>query len=115
MTTPSHIASDPGHSVWVSANAGSGKTKVLTDRVLRLLLGGTHPSKILCITYTNAATAEMKNRIYKQLSSWVALSDTKLKESLLNLSGKNPTEKEVLLARSLFASGAKSTCWVART
>ena len=57
------MASDPLASVWVNASAGTGKTKVLTDRVLRLLLGGTAPERILCITFTKAAAAEMARRI----------------------------------------------------
>jgi len=60
-------AADPKTSTWVSANAGSGKTRVLTDRVARLLLNGTDPQKILCLTYTKAAAAEMQNRL---LSDW---------------------------------------------
>jgi ATP-dependent helicase/nuclease subunit A len=56
-------ASDPMYSVWVEASAGTGKTKVLTDRVLRLLLDGVIPSKILCLTYTKAAAANMQERI----------------------------------------------------
>jgi ATP-dependent helicase/nuclease subunit A len=108
MKSPRHTASDPATSVWVSANAGSGKTKVLTDRVLRLLLQGAHPSKILCLTYTNAATAEMKNRIYKQLSDWVAYDDTRLKESLLDLTGNAPDPEVMNLARALFATVIES-------
>ena len=57
-------------SVWVSANAGSGKTHVLTERVIRLLLDGTDPSKILCLTYTKAAAAVMQNRVFARLSEW---------------------------------------------
>ena len=52
-------ASDPKNSAWVSANAGSGKTFVLARRVIRLLLAGTEPSRILCLTFTKAAAAEM--------------------------------------------------------
>ena len=58
-----HAASDPAVSAWVSASAGSGKTKVLIDRILRLLLSGEDAEKILCLTYTKAAAAEMKNRL----------------------------------------------------
>ncbi|KAB2857810.1 MAG: AAA family ATPase, partial [Bauldia sp.] len=66
-------ASDPAHSAWVSANAGSGKTHVLANRVVRLLLRGTDPAKILCLTYTRAAAANMANRVFAMLSEWTAL------------------------------------------
>ena len=64
-------AADPTKSVWVGASAGSGKTKVLTDRVLNLLLAGTEPTRILCLTFTKAAAAEMSNR-RKQPNRWTA-------------------------------------------
>src|SRR5688572_23021874 len=92
-TTPMRAqltASDPGYSVWVAANAGTGKTKVLTDRVLRLLLAGTAPSRILCITYTKAAAAEMENRIHRTLSDWVALDDAALAGALHRLNDAPP-------------------------
>ena len=66
-------ASDPSASVWVSASAGTGKTRVLTDRVLRLLLSGSAPDQILCLTFTRAAAAEMANRLHGDLSNWVVL------------------------------------------
>lgn len=97
-------ASDPALSVWVSANAGTGKTKVLTDRVLRLLLAGTAPSRILCITYTKAAAAEMENRIHKTLSDWVAMEDGKLAAALRSLTNEAADEKALQRARSLFAT-----------
>ncbi len=68
-------ASAPDTSVWVAASAGTGKTKVLTDRVLRLLLTGTAPQRLLCLTYTKAATAEMATRIASRLSAWAAEPD----------------------------------------
>ena len=71
-------ASDPRNSVWVSANAGSGKTHVLAQRVIRLLLEGTDPSKILCLTYTRAAAANMSNRVFSSLSEWTMLGDAEL-------------------------------------
>ena len=70
----------PGNSVWVSANAGSGKTHVLSRRVIRLLLQGTDPSKILCLTYTRAAAANMAKRVYDDLAGWTALADDELAE-----------------------------------
>ena len=73
-----HKASNPAVSAWVSANAGSGKTHVLTERVIRLLLTGTAPEKILCITFTKAAAANMATRVFDTLSEWTALDDAGL-------------------------------------
>ncbi len=75
-------AATPSASSWVSANAGSGKTRVLTDRVARLLLAGTEPQKILCLTYTKAAAAEMQNRLFKTLGAWAMLDDAPLRAAL---------------------------------
>ncbi|MBN34771.1 MAG: hypothetical protein CMM46_08340 [Rhodospirillaceae bacterium] len=96
--------SDPRRTVWVAASAGTGKTKVLTDRVLRLLLGGTPASRILCLTFTRAAAAEMANRIRGELAGWVALSETDLEADLLALTGEKPTEEQSRQARRLFAT-----------
>lgn len=71
-------ASDPGVSAFVEASAGSGKTKLLTDRMLRLMLGGAHPSKIQCLTFTKAAAAEMALRLQHRLGLWVTLDDAAL-------------------------------------
>ena len=68
-------ASDPAASSWVSANAGTGKTEVLVRRVLRLLLAGSEPQHVLCLTYTKMAAAEMQNRLLGELASWATLSD----------------------------------------
>src|SRR5690349_13542551 len=78
-------ASDPSATVWVNANAGSGKTHVLVDRVIRLMLGGTEPSRIMCLTFTKAAAAEMSNRLFERLSKWIALSDADLCDLLSRL------------------------------
>jgi len=75
-------AADPGASAFVVANAGSGKTKVLIDRVARLLLAGSDPSSILCITYTKAAAAEMQRRLYERLGAWSIADDKKLQMQL---------------------------------
>src|SRR5690606_24941563 len=72
-------AADPEKSVWVSANAGSGKTYVLARRVIRLLLGGADPSRILCLTYTRSAAANMALRVFGDLASWATLSDKDLR------------------------------------
>ena len=100
-------ASNPAYSVWVEASAGTGKTKVLSDRVLRLLIAGTTPSRILCLTYTKAAAVNMKERIYRKLSSWAVAEDKDLENELKELynnplvMAENPSLKE--MARTLFA------------
>jgi ATP-dependent helicase/nuclease subunit A len=96
-------ASDPDQSVWVSANAGSGKTYVLTARVLRLLLSGVKPEEILCLTYTKAAAAEMRGRVAERLGKWTLASDADLARDLTALGGTPPTPGMQLRARSLFA------------
>ena len=98
-------ASDPFISAWVSASAGSGKTKVLTDRVLRLLLAGNAPETILCLTYTKAAAAEMANRLSKTLRDWIGYDDVKLLTSLKDLTGEPEEEltEKIAFARTLFA------------
>ena len=96
-------AAHPKISAWVSANAGSGKTHVLTLRVIRLLLNGTEPARILCLTYTKAAAAVMQTRIFRTLSSWTEFADDKLTEVLLELEGKKPDAKRLDEARRLFA------------
>ncbi|UDQ87577.1 UvrD-helicase domain-containing protein, partial [Xanthobacter autotrophicus] len=71
-------ASHPAVSAWVSANAGSGKTHVLARRVIRLLLAGTPPGRILCLTYTKAAAANMANRVLAILGRWARMDDAAL-------------------------------------
>src|SRR5437763_2974032 len=97
------LASRPGESVWVAASAGTGKTKVLTDRLLALMLGGTNPSHILCLTFTRAAAAEMANRINQRLAAWTTLPPGRLEEELVALTGQFPQEHETARARQLFA------------
>lgn len=97
-------AADPKASTWLSANAGSGKTRVLTDRVARLLLDGVDPQNILCLTYTKAAASEMQNRLFKRLGKWAMMSDTDLKKDLLELGSQDTISNETLSqARTLFA------------
>ena len=88
-------ASDPNNSAWVFASAGSGKTKILTDRVLRLLLEDVSPNKILCLTFTKVAAAEMQQRINAELAKWVLCSAEELKIKLKNLTGQNPKEADL--------------------
>ncbi|MCB9959322.1 MAG: double-strand break repair helicase AddA [Rhodospirillaceae bacterium] len=95
-------ASDPERSAWVSASAGTGKTRVLTDRVLRLLLGGTPPDRLLCITFTKAAAAEMAKRVHATLANWAIWREDKLDGHLAEL-GERPNEALRRRARRLFA------------
>ena len=97
-------AADPTASVWVTASAGTGKTRVLADRVLRLLLGGAAPERILCITFTKAAAAEMIQRIESSLATWaVEADDGVLTAALENLCGTRPDAAQLRRARQLFA------------
>ena len=97
------LAAGPETSVWVSASAGSGKTKVLTDRVLTLLLSGCKPERILCLTFTKAAAAEMANRLSGRLSDWAVKDAAELEEDLVNLLGRAPLAAERQRAGKLFA------------
>src|SRR5947207_855508 len=94
----------PGVSVWVSASAGTGKTKVLTDRLLALMLDGTDPSRILCLTFTRAAAAEMANRINARLAAWTTLPPGHLEQELVALTGRFPEADDIARARQLFAA-----------
>jgi ATP-dependent helicase/nuclease subunit A len=102
-TKAQHDASDPLASAWVGANAGAGKTHVLKMRVLRLLLAGVQPERILCLTYTKAAAAEMAQRVFRELASWSTMDATGLANELATLFGRAPTEPEAMAARQLFA------------
>jgi len=93
----------PSVSVFVSANAGAGKTSLLTNRVVSLLLHGVNPSQILCLTFTNAAAAEMKTRVLKVLGQWVMAKDDLLKDTLKGVLGHTPDDRLVKRARTLFA------------
>jgi ATP-dependent helicase/nuclease subunit A len=97
------LATTPGHSAWVEANAGTGKTKVLTDRVTRLLLDGVRPERILCLTFTKAAAAEMRNRLSGQLGRWAMADDALLDKGITELIAEPPTPAQRVLARRLFA------------
>ena len=90
-------------SVWVAASAGTGKTKVLTDRLLALMLGGTDPAHLLCLTFTRAAAAEMANRVNERLAAWTTLPPGRLSQELVELTGRFPLEHEIARARQLFA------------
>ncbi len=97
-------AADPRTSTWLAANAGSGKTRVLTDRVARLLLEGVSPQNILCLTYTKAAAAEMQNRLFKRLGEWAMMADEALRDDLRLLGVDRSIGADDLRdARTLFA------------
>lgn len=96
------IASSPEFSVITRANAGTGKTKVLVSRVLRLFLQNIPPSKILCLTYTKPAAGEMINRINSTLKSWLKLSDDELSREIKELTGEIPSDEVLLRARTLY-------------
>ncbi len=98
-------AADPGNSVFVTANAGSGKTKVLVDRIARLLLEGSQPSAFLCITYTKAAAAEMQRRLFERLGGWCVADDATLAAELQKLGAK---AEDLPRARQLFAQALET-------
>ena len=96
-------ASDPDHSVWVAANAGTGKTKVLVDRILRLLLTGVRPQRLLCLTFTKAAAQQMALRLTEVLRDWTTITDADVAKALRELTGETPDDQQKLRARRLFA------------
>ncbi len=97
------LASDPTASVFVSANAGSGKTHVLVQRVIRLLLDGVPPERILCITFTKAAAANMAERVFTTLGRWVTLDDDQLADAIRQTGIKSVGPSRLAQARKLFA------------
>ena len=96
-------ALDPAASVWVSASAGTGKTRVLTERLLTLMLNGTGPARILCLTFTRAAAAEMANRVNERLARWTVLPGGELAQDLVKLTGRYPNDDDLRTARRLFS------------
>lgn len=107
-TEVQNAASAPGASTWLAANAGSGKTRVLTDRVARLLLNGADPQSILCLTYTKAAAGEMQNRLFRTLGEWAMKGDAELRESLSALGeveNIEPNRARTLFARAIETPG----------
>lgn len=109
MSEPLHPqiqAADPARSVFVSANAGSGKTTTLVSRVARLLLGGTAPGAILCVTFTKAAASEMQSRLFARLGSWAVMDNQQLTKELATLEGRTSgdyPDEALSRARRLFA------------
>jgi ATP-dependent helicase/nuclease subunit A len=106
MRDDSMIASDPEISAWVAANAGAGKTYTLANRVARLLLGGARPEKILCLTFTKAAAAEMQNRLFQQLGGWAMLADDELRAEIVRIGGD--AHEDLAKARRLFAQALET-------
>lgn len=105
-TQAQNKAARPRVSTWLTANAGSGKTRVLTDRVARLLLSGVRPESILCLTYTTAAASEMQNRLFDTLGSWSMQADHTLRDALTSIGEVDP--KELARARTLFAEAIEA-------
>jgi ATP-dependent helicase/nuclease subunit A len=101
-------AANPQSSIWVEANAGSGKTRVLTDRVLRLLLAGVKPDQILCLTYTKAAAAEMRQRVSARLADWALADHAHLDKELFELLDSAPDTALLERARTLFATALET-------
>lgn len=102
-------AATPTNSTWVEANAGSGKTRVLTDRVARLLLEGVQPQHILCLTYTKAAASEMQNRLFERLGQWAMMDSGKLRKSLNELGVERDIDGDFLReSRRLFAKAIEA-------
>lgn len=104
MSIEQKLASNPKISAWVSSSAGSGKTKTLTDRVLRLLLEDMSPKKILCITFTKAACGEMQERIINELYSWSTISDEELRAKLAKLCDKEIADEFLMKSKILLLS-----------
>ena len=104
VTRAQRDAADPGASVWVAASAGAGKTKALTDRVLRLLLDGAAPGRLLCLTFTRAAAAEMANRVNRRLGQWTMMDDDALDRDLETLTGAASDHSQRQRARRQFAT-----------
>ena len=103
------IAADPRNSTWLAANAGSGKTRVLTNRVARLLLEPVDPQNILCLTYTKAAASEMQNRLFQTLGAWAMMPDPDLRQDLAKVGfDRAITAKELRRARRLFAQAIET-------
>ena len=107
-TPEQKTASNPAASAWVGANAGSGKTHVLVDRVTRLMLAGVDPMSILCLTYTKAAAKEMANRLHERLGEWVGLSNAALSKRLVQMGSDDLSHQMLSRARRLFTAALET-------
>src|SRR6185312_1524095 len=105
---PSITAADPRHSAWVAANAGAGKTHTLANRVTRLLFAEARPERILCLTYTKAAAAEMQDRLFKQLGEWAMLPDAELRVKIAAIGAEAKAPDALRKARRLFAQALET-------
>ena len=108
MSKDALAASDPRRSAWVAANAGAGKTHTLANRVARLLLAGAHPERILCLTYTKAAAAEMAGRLFDQLGRWSMLPDEDLAKNIAEVGAEAGGKEDLKKARRLFADALET-------
>lgn len=108
MSKDALAASDPRRSAWVAANAGAGKTHTLANRVTRLLLAGARPERILCLTYTKAAAAEMAGRLFDQLGRWSMLPDDALAKNIAEVGAETGGKEELRKARRLFADALET-------
>lgn len=106
--TKQEIVSNPVVSAWVTANAGAGKTTVLVRRVIRLLLAGNLPARILCLTFTKAAAANMANKVLETLAKWVRLDDGALDTALRQVSPLPSSSDLRVRARRLFAQAIET-------
>ena len=104
LSPEQEFAAEPTRNVWVQANAGTGKTSVLIERLLRILFRDNAPSSgILCLTYTNAAAGEMRGRILGALRNWAMANDDELRELLIGVSKNTiPTDADLAHARAVF-------------
>jgi ATP-dependent helicase/nuclease subunit A len=105
---PSIAAADPQRSAWVAAHAGAGKTHTLANRVTRLLLADAEPAKILCLTFTKAAAAEMQHRLFRQLGEWSMLGDAELTGKIAAIGVELGGPEELKKARRLFAKALEA-------
>jgi ATP-dependent helicase/nuclease subunit A len=108
MSDPSIVAADPARSAWVAANAGAGKTYTLANRVTRLLLAGTKPEHILCLTYTKAAATEMQGRLFKQLGEWAMLPNKELEQRVRDIGADLGGPEDMKTSRRLFAQALET-------
>ncbi len=104
LTKDQVFATNPDLSLWVSASAGTGKTHVLTARVLRMMIRGTPPDHILGLTYTKAAAAEMAARVYKTLGKWAVAREQELAAEIFKSTGEQVGDEALDRARTLFAT-----------
>lgn len=97
-------AANPCANIWVMASAGTGKTTVLVERFIRLVLSGAAPEKILCLTYTKAAATQMKERVLRRLSGWVSMDDAQLRDEMTPMLGRTPDAAALHEGRALFGN-----------